>query len=72
MGTRAVRQAALSLTCSNAGSESSEMGAPPTLEDRNMAGEMATWGPQRPTADECSLTFRAGCTADPNLQPIYI
>ena len=21
-----------------------------------MAGEMATWGPQRSTADECSLT----------------
>ena len=26
------------------------------LEDRNMAGEMATWGPQRSTADHCSLT----------------
>jgi len=27
------------------------------LEDRNMAGEMATWGPQRPTEDEVSLTL---------------
>jgi len=26
-----------------------------SLEDRNMAGEMATWGPQSST-DECSLT----------------
>ena len=24
-----------------------------------MAGEMATWGPQRSTADECSLTYIA-------------
>jgi len=29
------------------------------LEDRNTAGEMATWGPQRSTADECSLTLSA-------------
>ena len=27
------------------------------LEDRNMAGKMATWGPQSCTADECSLTW---------------
>ena len=28
------------------------------LEDRNMAGEMVTPGPQRSSAEECSLTFR--------------
>jgi len=28
------------------------------LEDRNMAGEMAMWGPQRSTEDDCSLTLR--------------
>jgi len=27
------------------------------LEDRNMTTEMATWGPQRSTADECSLMY---------------
>ena len=32
-------------------------------EDRNMAVEMATWGPQRSIADECSLTCR-GIVAD--------
>ena len=27
------------------------------LEDRNKAGEIATWGPQRSTAHDCSLTL---------------
>ena len=36
----------------------STVGMTKALEDRNMAGEMATWGPQSSTADECSLTCR--------------
>ena len=27
------------------------------LEDRNIVGEMATWGPLHSIADECSFTF---------------
>jgi len=40
--------------------------SPPQLEDRNMAREMATWGPQSSAiADECSLT----CHCCSGLQP---
>ena len=44
----------------------------PALEDRNMARETATWGPQR-SAYECSLTFRGGVFGKPRrlLVPLF-